>query len=138
MKEFELIKTDLLDSLLEIEDENNFYDLHNDFYIKKIVFDDVSKVLYIDFTNINEKTSLMLKFTEVDILNLNIPIHGKELTIDNFHRGRYEYEKKLFDEYEGKKCFYIEFYEGGGITLLSKKIMFEVEKNIKVIDIQDR
>lgn len=121
MKIIDISNSELFENLLEVNNKDLYIDIHNDFDLKSISYlletntleltllhTDVSNELYICFENV--------KFIELDITQ-NI-----DLTLDNFHRGKFELDGKLYDDYLGKKCFYLEFYDDGKLSLLAEKI----------------
>lgn len=115
-------EAELFKNLLETKDEFFHIDLHNDFTCVGVSYS--SDTLDLKFQNDKGHGYVTVRFSEVVILKLEMPL--KNLTIDNFHRGRYESDGKLYDEFQGKKCFYIEFYEGGAIELLCSKAIVQV------------
>lgn len=119
----ELIDIELFKNLLDIELNGEDIDLHNDYRCSDILYSE--KDLRLKFrSNADEGEFLMIQFVDVEINKLEVSLGSNDgITLDNFHRGRYEAEGKLFDEYHGKKCFYIEFYEGGVIELLCKQVI---------------
>lgn len=133
MIKIDITNTDLFESLLEIEETNNNYDLHNDFNLNAINFNDVGNILSFEFIENSGKTIIHVIFEKTEIVKFKIPVLIKELVLDNFHRGRYEENKKLFDEYKNKKCFYIEFYEDGEFVFLTSKAYVLIENNIEMV-----
>lgn len=131
----DLSNSKLLDSLLEIDfGKSSHYDIHNDFDLNAIDFKKLSGELVLKLVGADEETLLKLVFEEVDFIEFSIPADLDELVLDNFHRGRYEVDGKLYDEYNNKKCFYIEFYEKGSLSFLCSKAFLEAESYSKVID----
>ena len=121
MKSINLSNVELFESLLEIDLENDFIDLHNDYDFKSYEFSGV-KNLTLAFVNIKTKNELLVCFEDVELIKFNITVENENSTIDNFHRGRYQKDEKLFDEFENRKCFYIEFLGKSNIELLASKL----------------
>lgn len=121
MNNIDFTEAELFENLLETKDEFHHFDLHNDFTCVGVKYSD--NALSLKFQNDKGHGYITIRFIEVIILKLEMPL--KNLTIDNFHRGRYELNGELHDEYQHKKCFYIEFYEGGSIELLCSKATLE-------------
>ncbi|WP_281988589.1 hypothetical protein [Aquimarina aggregata] len=127
---------ELFDSLLDIDyGKLSHFDIHNDFNLFSIGYKEGIEFV-LNFKSINEKsTFLSIVFKSPRLINFDITLNYDNLTLDNFHRGRYEYEGELFDEYDDKKCFYLEFYGTGGINILSSEVFIEMSKKIKIIDL---
>lgn len=121
----DLTESELFENLLETSNELSHIDLHNDFTCVALNYSDEG--LSLKFQNDKGQGYVTVQFEEVVIFKLQMPL--RSLTIDNFHRGRYELDGKLYDEYKGKKCFYIEFYEGGSIELLCNKASIQIPKS---------
>jgi hypothetical protein len=119
----ELTNVELLKNLLDIELSGENIDLHNDYTCTDVLYRE--KDLRLKFKkSADEGEFLMIQFIDTEISKLEFSFGSNDgITLDNFHRGRYEIEGRLFDEYNGKKCFYIEFYEGGTIELLCKQVI---------------
>jgi len=131
----DITNSKLFDSLLDISyEKSSHYDLHNDFDLKSINYEKLNNIFIFNFIEIKGKRIVSLVFEDVKILSFNLPVNEKDLTLDNFHRGRFEYENQLYDEYNSKKCFYMEFYEEGNINFLCSKATLEIKTHIKVIN----
>lgn len=129
----------LFDSLLDIDySELSHYDIHNDFDLKSLEYKEES-IFIMHFDSINDRnTNLRVVFEDPKLIEFGVILNDKNLTIDNFHRGRFEYKGKLYDEHENRKCFYIEFYEEGSINILASKVLLQVSKQTKVIDLTNK
>lgn len=123
MDVIELNTVELFKSLLEVELGEKLLDLHNDFDFKELKFSNNVNELSLIFADVKNSKELIIVFHSIIILELELPL-GNDLIIDNFYRGRYEFEEKLFDEYLNKKCYYIEFDTSGKINLLAEKVFF--------------
>ncbi|SKC85113.1 hypothetical protein [Ohtaekwangia koreensis] len=118
----DLTESELFGNLLEAKDDLFHIDLHNDYTCVNVTF--FADILELKFQNDKGQGYVILRFKDVIILKMQIPL--RTLIIDNFHRGRYELNGELYDEYEEKKCFYIEFYEGGAIELLCRQVLLQM------------
>ena len=117
-----LFNVDLFDNLLEIELEGVTIDLHNDYTCVSIKF--IDNNLSISFNHDGSDEKIIIDFGDALINKFNLPVmNPKGLTLDNFHRGRYEVDGVLYDEYHERRCYYIEFYEDGEMELLCKSVM---------------
>lgn len=138
MTKLNITNSKLFDNLLELDFNGVIYDLHNDFELQKINYSSSNNTILLDFVEIGKKNSIIISFSEVIIVNLNIPFNKENPTLDNLHRGRHEVDNALYDEFEGRKCFYIEFYNEGDISLLCKEANASISDNIKVLNIGDK
>jgi len=120
----DITNIELFKPILEFKSESLHVDLHNDFTC--VGLDYSCNNLALKLQKDNGDGHVILQFTNVNILRMQIKLQDKGLTLDNFHRGRYEFEGKLYDEYNEKKCFYIEFYEGGAIDLLCRTALIQL------------
>lgn len=124
MEIINLTNSKLFDSLLEINHQGKIIDLHNDYELKNIIFQDNYELKLILKDN-NSENQIALIFENFEFIDFDIPII-QDLTLDNFYRGRYESENKLFDDFNNKKCFYIEFYEIGKLNLLCSNLTLKI------------
>ena len=123
MLTIDLTEINLFEDLLQIELQDKIIDIHNDYDLKKInLLPNIS--LQLIFQHSENKNEIYLVFEEVEFIEFEIRI-STDLTIDNFYRGRYEFEKKLYDDFNDKKCFYIDFCEVGQINLLCSKLLLK-------------
>jgi len=132
----DITNSDLFESLLDIDySKLSHYDIHNDFDLESISYEEGS-IFTLHFKSINEQSTILeIIFESPRLIKFDIDLNYNNLTIDNFHRGRYEHKNKLFDEYNDKKCFYLEFYSKGHINILASKVFIEVKKKTKVISL---
>lgn len=124
MEIINLTNSKLFDNLLEINYGEKCFDLHNDYELKNIHFQE-NNLLHLKFINNNFENQIILIFENIEFIDFEFPII-QDLTIDNFYRGRFEYENKLFDEFNNKKCFYIEFYDVGKLNLLCSELTLKI------------
>lgn len=119
MAKINLHDIELFKPLLDVDFQGNNLDIHNDYEVKNILYR--SKNLQLLLVNNLSDNKILLNFHNAEIIEFDIPSIDN-LTIDNFYRGRYEYENELFDEFDNKKCFYIEFSETGQINVLCSEL----------------
>ncbi len=124
MKTFDLSDVQLFESLLELNFEENYIDLHNDYDFKSHKLTQ-AKTFTLTFLNIKTGKELLVCFENTDFIEFFI-IGEDNSSVDNFHRARHEKDGKLFDEIENKKCYYIEFTGESKIELLSSKLYIVV------------
>jgi len=119
MSELNIFTVELFENLLDLKFSEINLDLHNDYEVKNILYkNNVLQVLVFHNTN---KHNLLISFDNADIIEFDfLPTNG--ITIDNFYRGRFEFNNELFDEYNDKKCFYIDFCEIGQISVLCSNL----------------
>lgn len=128
MQVLDLNSSELFQSLLEIDYDGHFFDLHNDYDLCKVNFSIERNELSLIFSEVRREKKITIIFEDVKIIDLEIPT-GIDLTLDNFYRGRYEFENKLYDEFYEKKCFYIDFDGNGKLNLLANKIFLIWDDN---------
>jgi hypothetical protein len=132
----DITNSELLKSLIDIDyNKNTSYDIHNDFDLEAINYSEDKLFTMIFCSTDNSGTILKIIFLDVAFINFDINFKNNNSTIDNFYRGRYEYNGKLYDEYKNKKCFYIEFYEGGFINVLTSAVLIQIDKQTRVVNI---
>jgi hypothetical protein len=72
---------------------------------------------------------ICITFKEATIARINF-IHptAEERTLNNFYRGRYEKDQRLFESSElGEEYFYFEFENGDSFEVFSKEVvLFEL------------
>lgn len=122
--EIDLSDVKLFETLLELSFQGTNVDIHNDYELKSFNLSN-NKELELVFFHNSTKQKLLLIFKEIELIEFEVPI-VIDLTVDNFYRGRYEYENKLFDIFKEKKCFYIEFYSTGQLNLLCSKVILNI------------
>ncbi|UUW10971.1 hypothetical protein NLG42_09170 [Flavobacterium plurextorum] len=122
--EIDLSNVELFETLLEFNIEGINVDLHNDYELKSFNLLNNNDLRLVFLHNTSEQ-NIFLIFTEIEFVEFELPILS-DLTLDNFYRGRYEYESKLFDEFNEKKCFYIEFCGVGQLNLLCSKVILDM------------
>ena len=120
MKTIVLYNSKLFETLLDIDFEENNLDIHNDYEIKNILYKNNNLQFLLVHNTSTHK--ILFSFYDVEIIEFDFLIMNT-LTIDNFYRGRYEFNNELFDEFNNKKCFYIEFCETGQINILCSKLI---------------
>jgi len=116
-----LINFPILSDLLAIKVENTFFDLHNNFECIDIL---KNEDLIFKFSNESYELSIIFSdyFCEqpLNFSELNFPQN-----LDNFYRGRYQHDSQLFDEYEGKQCFYLDLEQNWQILAKNASILIK-------------
>jgi hypothetical protein len=128
MNTIDLTNLELFKSLMEIQNEDTYIDLHNDYNCDQLEFLSSNKQLRIRFISINKKAkfaTITIFFKHISFEKITITpeksIDG--ITIDNFYRGRYEYNDGLKETSEdGRNFYYLEFYEGYFFELFAESI----------------
>ena len=122
-----LFNSPLFENRLDIGIGDKTIDLHNNYLCNNIEINSEKLILIFRETYSQEK--VYLQFENPIINRLSLPLANLEgLTLDNFHRGRYESEGKLYETYNNKNCFYIEFYEGGALEFLCSNALLNCNK----------
>jgi hypothetical protein len=124
---------ELFDDLLEIEIEDQFVDLHNNFTCVNISYNANAKEVKISFiaddlTEGQSFSQVEIMFSEAEVNELNFPLdlEGNGLCLDSFYRGRIEQNNNLFDKTpDGRYLFYLDFYEGQSLEILAEKLVVE-------------
>jgi len=83
----DLSNVGLFETLLEINFEGLYVDLHNDYDLKSINL--LNNRLLLNFTKSDNKSMIQLIFENIEFIDFEIPLIGK-LTIDTFYRDRRE------------------------------------------------
>ncbi len=124
MKKNNLIDSPILADLLILKTENAYYDLHNDFECAEI---SITQSLIFKF--LNKTHTLSLVFEDYQIIEQSLPFHfSVPQTLDSFYRGRYQnVSPELWDKYEQKQCFYLDFLDQHW-AILAKKVYFFTKK----------
>ena len=120
MNQLDLTDSELFENLLEFEFQNKYIDLHNDFKLVKLIFK-TNEDLILYFKS-DEDRKLQVYFKDVEIFEFSFDVNDGNITIDNFHRGRYDDNGSLKDEIHLKKCFYMEFLEDSKISVLASRV----------------
>lgn len=120
MPKIDLYNVELFESLLELDFQEKNIDIHNDYELKNIVFKN-NKNLQLLLTHNLSDNKFLLSFYDTEFIEFDLPTN-KNIYIDNFYRGRYELNNELYDEFNNKKCFYIEFCETGHLNILCSKL----------------
>ena len=113
----------LFSFLLEIELDNEYIDLHNDYYCSYIDLRDSNIMFYFNHNDILSHV-IHIIFTDIEVVSLNMNFSNSDqesLVLDNLHRGRYLFDNVLYDEYKDRHCFYLEFVNGIDMSLLCKQ-----------------
>ena len=119
----ELTNVELFESLVGIESENNFIDLHNDYDCTSIQYSVETKLFELSFHAENSK--IVLQFKDAIITKFNLVPNRTEdsSTLNNFYRGRFIVNGELFEySLSGEGYYYIEFEEGDMFEVLAREV----------------
>ncbi|GEM_PF-432823 len=130
MKTIEITNIELFQLFTEVQIENSYIDLHNEYECIKIFYHSHKKRLVFVFENIeNRIKKVFLWFTKCEILNTQHLFFDMQnaLTLDNLHRGKFLQNNECLTEetFDKKKCFYLEFLEGQFFEVLSQKVFLK-------------
>jgi hypothetical protein len=118
----DLTKMELFENLLVFKTEKDVIDLHNDFKCQSIEYD--REVRSIKFIFKDKGNDLVLQFNDAVLNKVNLLFNRTvdSSILNNFYRGRFELDGKLF-EYteEGRGYYYLEFEEGDIFEIFSLK-----------------
>lgn len=110
-----------LESFLEIDLDQQYIDLHNDYLVHHFKID--KDVIEIILKNTKSEKAVGIQFYQVTDLIVNLClINPEEIIFDLFYRGRHEIEQQLYDTYEGKIKIYLSFLPEGELEFLCKRI----------------
>lgn len=133
MEEIYLTKSELFESLLEIRIGENYIDLHSDYDCLKLMYSDNNDFLLVFNSLSSNGLVVSLKFSNTTFSSINLLFNEvtESVTLDSFYRGRFE-KDGILKEYseDGQSYFYLEFYEGGAIELLSDRVVLIVQKEV--------
>lgn len=109
----------LFEFQLEISINGEQFDLHNDFICERAILNNNE----FDLVFRGEDEVIVLKFKNALINQFDLFFEKEfDYYLDNFHRGKAELHGLLYEEIDGRKCFYIEFYQKGKVELLSSEV----------------
>lgn len=119
----ELTNVELFKSLVGIESDNGFIDLHNDYDCISIQYSVETKLFEISFQATNSNVVLQFKDAVINKFNLVPKRTEDSCTLNSFYRGRFEVNGELF-EYSpiGERYYYIEFEEGDAFEVLAQQV----------------
>jgi hypothetical protein len=136
MKIKDLTDSELFQSLIEIDFEGIYIDLHNNYDCIKVVYNNKNRQFSIFFTSgnrENENSLITIQFdnTSFETFELAFQSVNGNLTLDNFYRGRFE-DNGILKEHssDGRNYFYLEFYEGCTVELLSDNVKLFLGGNV--------
>ena len=117
------MKIKLFENLSQLEFENTFYDIHNDFSLNGIEYE--GNTLTISFLSDSSKSIFAFCFKDAKIEK--IQLFDKPEFIDSIYRGKFEQDNVLIEKNTNNQYyFYIDFVSGLSIELWSKELEFNV------------
>src|SRR5476651_2193062 len=128
MIEIDLSNVELFQNFIEIECDDCYVDLHNNFDCESIEYSNITGTLSLVFKPltilVNGINQIELLFFNVDFAKMSIVKFKGELspsTIDTIYRGRFEESKGILCEQSnnGKSFYYINFVEDFSFEILS-------------------
>lgn len=123
----DLSQKELFEDLLTVKLNNEFIDLHNDFNCEEFIYDKANCILKFLFRG-NGK--ILLTFIDVEITRLNVSFGSNpdSGTLNNFYRGRFEINGKLFEYREdGRGYYYLEFETDNKLELHARSVLLSKE-----------
>lgn len=111
------IRSELFQSLVEIDINEVCIDLHNDYDCISFSYTEATHEFLLNFRSVKENAPyplVSLKFEQVifHTINAGLETIPKSRTIDNIYRGRFEANGSLYEFTEDGKSFYcLEFLE---------------------------
>jgi len=119
----ELTNVELFKSLVGIESDNGFIDLHNDYACISVQYSLDKKLLEVSFQAVNSNVVLQFKDAVINKFLLVPKRTEDSCTLNNFYRGRFEANGELF-EYSpiGERYYYMEFEEGDAFEILAQQV----------------
>ncbi len=128
----ELSDVEMFKSLLNLEMEGAYIDLHYDYDCLNVLYDFEEQYLKLFFAG---DKSLILEFRDVVITKLNLQLQetSGRGTLNSFYRGRFEINGTLYEaSEEGRRYFYLEFEGGDALELYANDVfLFEEDEPIK-------
>lgn len=122
------ITFEILKDLLQVEYQNKYYDIHNDYTCERISY--LEKKLFLFLKRIDGSNRLIILFNQVDLAVFDTYLMEDNCTIDSFYRGRAFMNGVLIEVTEdGRGYFYLEFYEGQKIEFWAKSL--EIQESIE-------
>ena len=137
MIEIDLTNVELFKNFIEIEYDDCYVDLHNDFDCESIGYSNITGTLSLIFKPltilVNGIKEVELLFFNVDFVKMSMVKFRGELlpgTIDTIYRGRFEESKGVLCEQSknGKSFYYINFVGDFSFEILSNKVMAKFKR----------
>jgi hypothetical protein len=136
MIEIDLSNVKLFQNFIEIECDDCYVNLHNDFDCESIEYSNITGTLSLIFKPLiivsNGIKEVEILFFNVDFAKMSmVKLKGELLpsTIDTIYRGRFEESKGILLEQSksGKNYYYINFVEGFSFEIFSNKVMAKLK-----------
>jgi hypothetical protein len=114
--------------LMEVQIEDSFFDLHNDFTCSVINFETSKREVNIVFLSKDKEINLSYLLTGASIEKMHSNRKSGDCNIvNNFYRGRFESDNGLSEFFEdGSSYFYLEFENGDLFEIRAKKLFADV------------
>lgn len=119
----DLTDVELFESLVGIESDNGFIDLHNNYDCTSVQYSVEKKLFEVFFQAANSNVVLQFKDAVISKFNL-LPKRAEDsCTLNNFYRGRFEVNGELFEYSPARaRYYYIEFEEGDTFEILAQQV----------------
>ena len=112
----------LFENMSQIELNEGYYDLHNDYNCVTILYENNS--LTLRFKHVITSSFISLCFGDTYVTSFELNNSSTPETVDNLYKGRYEANNQLNElSSDGKFYFYLEFDEGHKIEFFSKYLV---------------
>jgi hypothetical protein len=124
----ELTNTEMFKGLTEVQIENSFFDLHNDFICSVISFDASKREINMAFVSEKKGINFSYLLTGASIEKMYSNRKSGDCNImNNFYRGRFELDNVLSEFFEdGSSYFYLEFENGDLFEIKAKKLFADL------------
>jgi len=121
----------LFENLTEFNIENTSIDLHNDYVCIQIEYmKEEIKFIFVRNSLNEDKNLLEIVFKRIEFRKCQFEFNklNSQLTVDNFYRGRFTDDDKLFDlTNDGKGDVFIEFYEGLSYEFFAYEMILRIK-----------
>lgn len=123
----------LFESILQFCYNDLTVDLHNDYKCYKYIYDSQKQEFLVSFKEKKGeifRVSIWFKYAIIKNLSYQFIIPADHLTLDNFYRGRFEENGKLFETSSLGNYYYIDFVEGINFELFAKEVQVFLDREI--------
>lgn len=101
----DLTQKELFEDLLTVKLDDEFIDLHNDFNCEEFIYDNTGCFLKLLFKG-NGQISLTFVNVEITKLNVSFGSDADAGILNNFYRGRFEINGKLYEYKEDGRWYF--------------------------------